>query len=440
MVGKERALDIVDKAIKASPGDQTEVRLTSYQNQLTRYANSVIHQNVAESNARLSVKVYLGKKMGRAGTNKLDDASILRTVNLAAAIARVSPENPEFISLPGPRPLEDALCYFEETAQATPEVRAENVLKVIERAARSGFEAAGAHPTYVSETAIGNSLGVRAYGASTSADLTCVVLSEDGSGFARASSRNLSDIDAEQIGEEATCRCEMNRRQVDLEPGEYAVILEPYAVAELISFLSGSFSALSYQEGRSPLCGKMGTQIMSPLITIYDDGLDPLGAPFPFDGEGQPKSGIVLVQDGVARNVVYDSFSAFREGKKESTGHGGYSGGYPSNLFVCAAPGADVSREELLGGLKRGILVTRFHYVRTVHSQKTIITGMTRDGTFLVEDGKITGAIRNLRFTESILRALGSVEAVGRERKLLGSTVAPAMRLGKFNFTGQAGH
>ncbi len=445
MVGRERALEIVDKALKASHADQTEVRLAGYQAHLTRYANSVIHQNVSETNARLSVKVFLGKKMGRAGTNRLDEQSIFNTVKQAMELARVSSENPEFVALPGPRAIQEIQCYFDSAAKATPELRADNVMRVIARAGSSGFEAAGAHSTSINEVAVGNSLGVRAYGASTAADLTCVVLSDEGSGFARASGRDLEDIDPDKVADEAASRCAINRNQIALEPGEYAVVLEPYAVADLVSFLSGmGFSALAYQEGRSFLCGKMGTQIMSPLITIWDDGLDSRGAPFPFDAEGQPKSKVVLVENGVARNLLYDSFSAFKEGKKQSTGHAGYyPGGSASNLFVTGVPSKTVSREDLISGLNRGILVTRFHYVRSVHSQKTIITGMTRDGSFLVEDGKIMGAIKNMRFTESILRALGSAEAVGREMKLLGasrSVVAPAMRLGTFNFTGQAGH
>lgn len=439
MVGEERVLEILDRVLRASPGDQTEVRFSSSDNSLTRYANSLIHQNVSERNVRLTVKVYLGKKMGAFSTNRLDDESVMGAVKGAADIARFSPENPEFVSLPGPRPLPSVKSCFESTAEATPEVRAENVLKIINRAKRSGFEAAGAHLTNISETAVGNSLGVMAYGKATSADLTCVIMSDEGSGFARASSRDLSRIDGEKVAEEAALRCELNRKGVDLEPGEYPVILEPYAVGELFSFLGGAFSAAAHFEGRSPLSGRMGSLVISPLLSVVDDGLDPEGMPFPFDGEGQPKSRIVLVEDGRAKNVVYDSFSAFREGKKESTGHGsGWGGGSPSNMFVTGSK--VVGREDLLSGLDEGVLVTRFHYVRTVHSQKTMITGMTRDGTFLVENGKIKGAVKNLRFTESILRALEGVVGVSEDRQLCGNVMVPALHLEKFNFTGQADH
>ncbi|MFA6655536.1 MAG: TldD/PmbA family protein [Bacillota bacterium] len=440
--GRERSLEIVEEVLKLSRADQTEVRLTGFQSSLTRYANSVIHQNVDEINARLSVKAYVGKKMGSVSTNRLDKESIAKTVERALELAELSPENPEFVSLPGPRPIPEAQCYFESTAAATPYDRADNVMEVIAEANKAGFQAAGAHSTGVNEIAVGNSLGVRAYGKSTSAELTCVIMSDEGSGYAQASSRDIANIDAAQVAEEAVRRCLMNKNQIAIEPGEYAVFLEPYAVAEMVSFLSSmGFSAVSYQEGRSFLCGKLGTEIVSPLINICDDGLDPRGAPFPFDGEGQPKSRVALVEQGVAKNLLYDSFAAFKEGKKESTGH--YPRGMASNLFLYALPEDSVSQEELMSGVKRGILVTRFHYVRSVHTQKTIITGMTRDGTFLIEDGQVVSALKNLRFTESILNALRSTEGVGREQKLIGtsySVVAPALRLGKFNFTGQAEH
>jgi len=439
VVGKERALEILGEALRASGGDQAEARLVSHATRLTRYANSVIHQNVAESNARLTVKVYLGKKMGRASTNVLDKESIKKTAEKAREIARMSKENPEFRSLPGPRPIPEVKSYFESTAAAGPDLLADNVMAVIRKAKEKGFDAAGAHSTSVSETAVANSLGVRAYGASTMAELTTVLLSNQGSGYAEAMSRNVEDISPEKVADEAVGRCQLNRDQIALEPGEYPVVLDIPAAADMVRFLSSmGFSALAYQDGRSFLCGKMGQEIVSPLINIWDDGLDPLGAPFAFDAEGQPKSRVVLIERGVAKGVVYDSYAAFKEGKKESTGHAGYGlGGQASNLFVSEG---DLTRDQLISGLERGILVTRFHYVRPVHSQRTIITGMTRDGTFLIKNGRIDRALFNLRFTQSIVGALAGCDGLGKERKLSGLVVAPAMRLRKFDFTGRAGH
>jgi predicted Zn-dependent protease len=435
VVGREKALDLLDQALKACPRDgQAEALLTGQDHSLTRYANSTIHQNVSETNATLSVRMYLGKKMGRAVTNVLTRESVKKAAETAAALARLAPENPEFVSLPGPRPVPAVASYVEATARADAGQRADNVLKVIAKAAAGGYQAAGAHSTGTSEIAVANSLGVRAYGALTGADLTCVIMSQDGSGYADAVSRDLTRIDAGSVAEEAVQRCATNKDQVALEPGEYTVVLEPYAVDLMISDLSRmGLSARSYQDGQSFLCGNMGKPLMSPSVTIWDDGLDPAGAAFAFDLEGQPKSKVVFIREGVGEGLAYDSFSAFKEGGKESTGH---SSGC-RNLFM--APG-DLSREELIGGVERGVLVTRFHYVRAVHSQRTIITGMTRDGTYLIEGGKVTKAALNMRFTQSIMAALAGVEGLSRDRRTEWSSVVPTVRLARFDFTGRAGH
>lgn len=435
MVGREKALELLEEALKACPREaQAEALLNAHDSSLTRYANSTIHQNVTETNAQLSVRVYLGKKMGRASTNVLDKEPVRKAAETATTLAELAPENPEFVSLPGPRPLPEARSYFDSTANAGPGLRADNVLEVIARASARGFQAAGAHATDRVEIAVASSLGVRAYGAATGAALTCVMLSQDGSGYAGAWSRDVNDIDAGKVADEAVERCSTNRDQVALDPGEYAVVLEPYAVGEMITYLSMlGFSARSYQDGQSFLCGNVGKQIMSPCVSIWDDGLDPTGSPFPFDPEGQPKSKVVFIQDGKGAGVAYDSFAAFKEGQRESTGH--YGG--CRNLFLGAG---DLSREELIGGIEKGVLVTRFHYVRPVHSQRTIITGMTRDGTYLIDGGRVARAAVNMRFTQSIVAALAGVDALGKERKLEGSAVVPAIRLARFDFTGRAGH
>ncbi|MGI6643194.1 MAG: TldD/PmbA family protein [Bacillota bacterium] len=441
MVGSERLLEILENALKLCAGDQAEARIVASDSQLTRYANSVIHQNVAETSARLSVKIYIGKKMGRAGTNDLSPESIRRTAKRAHEIAKLSPENPEFVSLPGPGPIPQVKSHFESTANADPDRRADNVLAIVERAKARGFEAAGAHSTSVREMGVANTLGVRAYGASTAAELTCVILSGDGSGYAQASSRDIDEIDAAAIAQEAIERCAMNTSQESIEPGEYVVLFEPYAAADLVWNLANlGLSARTYQDGQSFLSGNMGKALMSPAVTIWDDGLDPEGAPFPFDIEGQPKKRVPLIDKGRGVGVVYDSFTGFREELKESTGHASEFGASPANLFV--APG-ERSREEILKSVAHGVLVTRLHYVRAVHSQKTIITGMTRDGTFLIQDGRIKSALKNLRFTQSVVESLATAIEFSKERRLLGverSVLTPAMLLEKFNFTGRTEH
>ncbi len=441
MVGNTKIIEILERALKASSGDQAEARIVSHDTRLTRYANSAIHQNVAETQAKLSIKIYVGKKMGVAGTNDLSHESISRTAQRAFEIASLSPENPEFVSLPGPRSIPQVNSYFESTALASPDLRADNVLAVIGAAKNRGYDAAGAHQTSFREIGVANTLGVRAYGASTAADLTCVVMSQDGSGFAQASNRDICKIDASSVAQEAIERCAMNKKQESIEPGECVVLLEPYAAGELVMNLARlGLSAGSYHDGQSFLSGRMGEQIMSPVVTIWDDGLDPDGAPFAFDIEGQPKEKVDLIKDGSGVGVVYDSFSAFKAGLGKSTGHAGGYGASPANLFV--GPGQK-TKEDLIKSISRGVLVTRFHYVRAVHSQKTVITGMTRDGTFLVENGSIKSAVKNLRFTQSVVDALASAVEFSKERQLIGvdsSVVTPAMLLNKFNFTGRADH
>jgi predicted Zn-dependent protease len=432
VVGKDRALEILESALRACDGDQAEVLLQTHDEGFTRYANSAVTQSSVETDARTVIKVIRGRKVGLAATNSLTKDSLREAARWASANAKLSQDNPDFVSLPGPRPLTPVESYSESTAQAGPVYRADNVLKVIRTAAKSGFQAAGVCSTHVVETAVANSLGVRAYQAQTRAHLTCIVTSPEGSGYAETVARDVGQVNASEVAEEAAARCALNCDQLALEPGEYTVVLEPYAVAEMIGYLVYlGFHARSYQDGQSFLCGNLGRQMASPDLTLWDDGLDPAGLPSSFDLEGQPKSRVVLIDKGVASGLAYDSASAFKEGR-QSTGHYGGCG----NLFIEEGV---VSREELIAGTERGILVTRFHYVRPVHPQKTIITGMTRDGTFLVERGKVTRAIMNMRFTQSILEALARIE-FSRERKILGGGLIPAMRLQKFLFVASAGH
>jgi predicted Zn-dependent protease len=235
-----------------------------------------------------------------------------------------------------------------------------------------------------------------------------------------------------------------SRNPTDIEPGAYTVILEEEAVADMVFYLSYmGLGALSVQEGRSFMSGRFGEKITGDNITIWDDGHDSRGLMFPFDYEGVPKQRVTLIENGVAKGVVYDSFTAGREGNKTSTGHGlpapNTFGPIPANLFL--APG-QATKEEMLASTERGIWVTRFHYTNPVHPVQTVLTGMTRDGTFLIENGQITRPLKNLRFTQSILEAFSQVEMLGSELKLLRgdwdgfATCAPVVKIRGFQFTG----
>jgi predicted Zn-dependent protease len=308
---------------------------------------------------------------------------------------------------------------------------------MISEAEEVGASAAGSLSNGYMEFAVANSLGVQAYNKQSLASLTTVMTTDSGFGYADRIARRISDFDPIDAAAEAAARAAQSRNPETVEPGEYDVVLLPYAVSEFVEFLAYlGLGALSVQEGRSFMAGKFGQKITGGNITIWDDGLDPAGLPRPFDAEGVPKQRVDLIVNGVANAVAYDTFTANKEGK-ESTGHstGGAStyGPIPMNLFM--QPG-DSSIGEMIGSTKKGILVTRFHYTNVIHPTQTIITGMTRDGTFLIEDGKITKPLKNLRFTDGVLERLSNVEMISKETKRQGWAVVPAIKARGFRFTG----
>jgi predicted Zn-dependent protease len=291
---------------------------------------------------------------------------------------------------------------------------------------------------------VANSLGTFAYYPTTSADINTVVMGDTSSGYASALALDVWDLDLEALAREAVTKCLRSQNPRPLEPGEYTVILEPYAVQDLVQMMAWTgFSALAYQEGRSFMAGKIGQQIVDPRVSIWDDGLSAEGLPWPFDFEGVPKQRVDLIEKGVARGVVYDSYRAGKEGGQASTGHAlpapNAFGPFPLNTFF--AQGTSTV-EEMIAGTERGLYVTRFHYTRPVEPSKVVVTGMTRDGTFLIEDGEIASPVKNLRFTQSYLEALNRVEMIGREPRLLlgmagmARESVPALKLDKFTFTG----
>lgn len=442
MLGKGKIRHITDRVLALSTADQTEVLFLGEDSGLTRFANSYIHQNVAECNAELRVRVVVGKKVGVASTNDLSDEALQRVVETALTVASFQQENPDFTSLPQPAPLSKVSGFVERTAAFTPEARAKAVGVICRLAREKSLTASGAFTTATYELAVANSLGVFAYYPTTLADLNTVIMSDDSSGYADATSLDVAEIDPEAVATEAVGKAIRSRDPQEIEPGEYAVVLEEYAVADLLLHLSIlGFGALAVQEKRSFMCDRFGERIVDERISIWDDGLDPKGLPMPFDFEGVPKQRVDLIERGVAKAVVYDTYTAGREEGKTSTGHAlpapNTFGPIPFNMFM--QPGV-ATKEEMLASTERGIWVTRFHYTNPVHPLKTIITGMTRDGTFLIEDGELARPIKNLRFTQSILEALSRVEMVGEttklERAFLGAISVPALRIEGFNFTG----
>ncbi len=430
----------------ADGASQAEALVTAEESALTRFANSEIHQNVAETNAQLNLRFVIGQRVGVASTGRLDPDGLRTVAEAAGRIARNVEENDEFVSLPGPdRPIPDLPAAFADaTADATPELRAEGARAVIGATDESGVVAYGSFATSAESIAVANSLGIRSAGSRTTSQLIVVAMGpEGGSGYAEAAAVDATTIDAAALGREASAKARATANSVGVEPGDYPVVLEAYAVVDILDMLGYlGFSALAVQEGRS--FAEPGRRVGSELVDIWDDGSDPLGLPMAFDFEGVAKQRVSLIEGGICRNVVYDAQTAARDGVR-STGHGlpapNPYGPFPLNMVMGAGR---ASRDELIGGLERGLLVTRFHYTNPVHPKLAIVTGMTRDGTFLVEDGRIVGPVKNLRYTQSYLDALAGVEAVGSDRRslrgFLGGAVAPALRIASWTFTGGTEH
>jgi len=437
----ERAEEIIKRGLELSDAEETEVLLYGNASSLTRYSNCIIHQNVAEDNVAISFRLVNGGRTGCASTNKLDDDSLRTTIARAAAFSAAQKPDPNWHGLPGPKPVHELQRRYESTALFGPEERADSVREVIAKAKSVGMSAAGVFSVTSSTIGIGNSNGVMAIGDITEALLTALVSGTDSTGYAEALSADVTAIDPTRIASVAVEKARVSANPVQVEPGPWTVILEPPAVADMLAFLSYvGFGAKAMQEKRSFMVDKIGTKIVGDNVTIYDDGSDPRTLSLPFDFEGVPKQKVMLIEDGVARGVVYDSYTAGLD-DTTSTGHGlpapNVHGPIATNIFMEAG---DASLEDMVGSIERGILVTRFHYTNVEHPIKATLTGMTRDGTLLIEDGKIVGGVRNMRFTQSILDVLGSVEMISAGEQLcdsfMGSFLVPAIKVDEFNFTG----
>ena len=436
MLGKDHCLDLIEAALAACDCDQSEAIIYATDHSLTRFADSVIHQNVTEQNAMLSVRAVLGKRIGAARGNQLTADDAREVARRARELAAVSAEDPEFVSLAEPQPLPEVPSYCEATAASTPEARAEAVREMVMVADREACRGSGSLSAEAAEMAVGNSLGVRAYAPATQASLVLVAADDESSGYAEWHGLDLAQLDARAAAEVAVHKCVRGRNAQSIAPGVYTVVLEPPAVADMLSLLAWtSFGANAYQEGRSFMAGRMGQKVVGENVSIWDDGTDPRGLAFPFDWEGLPKRRVRLIERGVAAGIVYDSYSAAKEGK-QSTGNAlpapNTYGPLPMHLFLGTG---EAGEDDMITSTEHGLLVTRFHYTNIIHEKQTIITGMTRDGTFLIERGRITGPVQNLRFTQSILDALSDVEMISQHGQLTGDGWAPAIKVAKFSFT-----
>lgn len=434
----EQLIAVGQKAVAMSQAELTEAVLTSDTTNLTRFANNTIHQNVSSTDTGLTVRCAIGSRIGVASTNDLSEDGIRRCVSTATEIARHQEENPGFVGLPGPATYETVVAECGETANITPEQRAEAVAKIIAIAERDNLIASGAFTTGPQSVAVVNSNGVAVGQSLAIADLNITITGPTSSGRATCTAMNAATIEAAALAEMAARKARESADPIEIEPGEYTVVLEEDAVGDLIGFLGYmGLGGKAFNEGRSFMCGKIGQRICGENITIYDDGLDPNFFPLPFDFEGVPRQKVMLIEHGIARGVVHDRSTAARAGV-EPTGHAtpppGTWGPYPMHLKL--APG-DATLEEMIASTERGLLITRFHYTNIVHPLRTELTGMTRDGTFLIENGRIARGVKNLRFTQSVLEVLSNVEMIGSSVRIAERCLVPALKIRSFRFSGK---
>jgi len=443
---QEELLQMAQAAIGNSAADQTQIRLIASDNALTRFANSEIHQNTFEREAAVHVVARVGQREGTVTGNRLTPEALAETVDRATAAARVSEPNPDLADLPqGPRKYPQQVEFNEPTAACTPEERAAMVVAGLEVSETPDFKAAGTMTTGQVNVVIANSRGIEVAYSTTSARYTVQWTGPDSSGYSECSSRNVSDLDTvgEAVKALAVAQRSANPRR-DLPAGRYQVILMPECIATMLNFLTWvGFSGRDYNDQASFMCGKIGELVTGRDITITDDPLDSRTMGLPCDMAGLPKQRLTLIESGVARAVAHDVNSAKIAGTA-STGHD-TGQNWPAPMNLTLSPGA-ASKDELLEGVERGVLVSRFHYTNVVDPMATVITGMTRDGTFLIENGELSCGLTNFRFTQNILKALAENTGIASELVYhgsfwgAGSLVPEAIRVENFNFSGKTEH
>lgn len=454
MLNKNQAAEIFDKLRARSSADEIEVIFYGGSTALTRFANNIIHQNVAEENYGVSVRTVFGGRTARATTNKLDDESLKRVVEASESLAKVQHPDPDLLlvankSVRATQPSR----HFVQTAALTPQDRAEGVKKIVGVAEKHKLTTAGVFSCAESIEGIFNSRGLSQWHSQTSSEISITMLADKSSGWQKANSPNVAHLDAEGLAEIAARKAIQSAAPQELPPGKHTVILEPAAVLDMAGFMFWDFAGLAILDQRSFLTNRVGTKLFGDNINIWDDVSHPLQSGSPYDGEGVPRQRLQLVENGVVKRLVYARATAEKMknsehknqvGPVEATGHGfplpNEVGEAPMNIvFGAAAPGKEKTVDQMVASTERGVLVTRLWYIREVDPYEKILTGMTRDGTFYVENGKVKHGILNFRFNESLIHMFSNVEEMGMPVRASGEEsfdmVVPAMKVKDFNFT-----
>jgi predicted Zn-dependent protease len=439
-------LDAALDAARATGAAEADAVFESTDQNISRFANSNLHQNMSEVSAELTLRVIVDDAMGVASTTVFDADEILRTAALAREAARHSDPLQNFSGLYRDHEALPSVRTFDEaTAAIAPADKARALREMFDLGLKFNIEFAGAYGTAASSIAVANTHGVRRYCTMTSSDATVIAIGANGSGYATAVDR--CNVDVVALGEESTAKATLCAGVLeDIEPGAYDVILEPPATAEVADWMNLiTLSGSAYDDGSSFFVNNVGKQVLGSNFTLADDALDAGFLPFPFDLEGLPKRRVALIERGVVRTPAVDKVYADRLGFPPTASCWNLGGTEHGSAFHLSIDGGEATREELIRSTKHGIWVTRFNYVNGLLEPKTaLMTGTTRDGTFLIRDGEVVARLPNLRWTQSIVEAFSRIEGLTRERRRVatwynhfGGTIAPVMKIGGWNFTGK---
>jgi predicted Zn-dependent protease len=423
-MNEKEAREICEKALAFSEAEHVQVNLAGAREASTRYANNEITQNVARAQTTLRVVCAYGNKVGRCTTTRLDTESIREAVKRAEEMARVAEPDTEFLPPPEPAVYRPVPAFAENTAHATAADRAAVVRQVIGEASTRGLKTAGSFATNAYISAVANNRGLFGFHAATQASLICTMMAEDSSGWAEQTHEDMSAIVPEAVARRAADKAETARHPQEVSPGDYTVVLEPAAVAELLAYMVWSMDAKAADEGRSAFSGKEGSAVGNSLITLQSLPTHAECPAEPFFEDGMPTPDVTWVEKGVLKTLVYSRYWAQKQGKPFT--------GYPSNLIL---QGGSHSLQELIAQVEHGLLITRFWYIRYVDPMQLLLTGMTRDGVYRIQGGKVTHAVKNLRFNESPLVVMKNVRLLGVPQRVEGNMLVPPMVVDDFTFS-----
>jgi predicted Zn-dependent protease len=436
-LSRDQAEALIQRVVKLSKADSIQVNVGGGYAANVRFADNRISTAGGVSTANLAIQSSFGPKHAVIQTNDFSDASLERAVRQSEALAKLAPDDPESMPPLPPQQYEDVKTYFDSTANLGPEARAEAARLAIEPCRAAGdLKAAGFLQTGIGAGAVGNNTGLFAYQAGTSTNYTLTVRTADGtgSGWAGADHPDWTQLDVKGVAQRAIEKARLSKNPVAIEPGRYTVILEPQAVGDLVQLLAFALDARSADEGRSAFSKqgggtKVGEKVVDERVTLFSDPADPQLLSNVFDGQGLPAHRVAWIENGILKRLTYSRFWAQKKGQQPDAG---------TNAVKLA--GGTQTQEELIASTQRGVLVTHLFYLRQTDPRTVMYTGLTRDGTFLIENGKVSKAIKNFRFNESPLLMLNNLEGIGRAVRVAGTeaggdVVMPALKIRDFNFT-----